>query len=374
VGGLRNGGKGYYALDITNPNVIDETAAAGKVLWEFPRSSTPAAVIANLGQSYGKPLIVKTRAYGWVVLVTSGYNSTTGDAKGHLFVLNARTGAVLADLATTDPASATNQVNLGQISGFVNNGQQDLTVEQVYGGDNLGNIWRFDLSAANPASWSVAKLAQLTDGSGNPQPITSAPELTVIKTKRVVLVGTGRLLGDSDIASTAVQSVYAMVDDLSTNPLITPLRTKLTRKTLTVSAGGIRNVNSDAVDWNNSYGWYFDLPAGERVVGDLTLAYGTLVFTTNQPSSVACTSGSFLYAVDVNTGGQVAQSAFLNGETAWTGKSLAQSLATRPVVVVLPNGQINSLIRSADGGIMSNRLPLSWNRKVRKISWKEIIK
>jgi type IV pilus assembly protein PilY1 len=373
VGGLRNGGPGYYALDITTPNVVDENGAAGKVLWEFPNASTPAGVIANLGYSFGKPLIVKTRAYGWVVLVTSGYNSTTGDAKGHLFVLNARTGAVLRDLVTADGTSA-NQANLGQISGFVANGQQDLTVEQVYGGDNLGNVWRFDLSSASAASWTVAKLAQLIDDTGNAQPVTSAPELSVIKTKRVVLVGTGRLLGDTDIGSTAVQSVYAMVDDGSATPLITPLRTKLTRKTLTVSAGGIRNVNSDAVDWNNSYGWFFDLPAGERVVGDPTLAYGTLVFTTNQPSSVACSSGSYLYAVDVNTGGQVAQSAFLNGETAWTGKALAQTLATRPVVVVLPSGQINSLVRSADGGIMSNRLPLSWNRKVKKVSWKEIIK
>jgi type IV pilus assembly protein PilY1 len=373
VGGLRNGGRGYYALDVTDPNVLDESGAAGKVLWEFPSATTTAGVLNNLGYSFGRPLIVKTRAYGWVVLVTSGYNSTTGDAKGHLFVLHARTGALLVDLITTDGVPA-NQANLGQISGFVNNGQQDLTVEQVYGGDNLGNVWRFDLSAASPASWSVKKLAALTDATGNAQPITAAPELSMIKNKRVVMVGTGRLLGDTDITNAAVQSIYAMVDDGSAAPLISPLRTKLTRKTLTVGAGGIRNVNSDAVDWNNSYGWYFDLPAAERMVGDPTLAYGTLVFTTNQPSSVACSSGSFLYAVDVNTGGQVLQSAFANGETPWTGKALAQSLATRPVVVVLPSGQINSLVRSADGGIMSNRLPLSWNRKVKKVSWKEIIR
>jgi type IV pilus assembly protein PilY1 len=189
-----------------------------------------------------------------------------------------------------------------------------------------------------------------------------------------VLVGTGRLLGDTDIASAAIQSVYAIVDNGTTNPLVNPVRTKLTRKTLTVAAGGVRNVNSDAVDWANSSGWYFDFPAGERVTGDPTLVYGTLIFTTNQPSPVACTSGSFLYAVDVNTGGQVAASNFSTGETPWTGKALAQSLSTRPVVVVLPNGQINSLVRSADGGIMSNRLPLSWNRKVKKVSWKEIIR
>ena len=374
VGGLRYGGKGYYAIDVTNPNVVDENGAASKVLWEFPNGSTAAGVVNNLGYSFGKPLILKTRAYGWVVLVTSGYNSTTTtDFKGHLYVLNASNGAVLKDLVTSDGTS-TNQANLGQISGFVTDGQNDLTVEQVYGGDNLGNIWRFDLHSADASTWTVAKLATLTDSLGNPQPITAAPELSMINNKRVVLVGTGRLLGDTDITNASVQSVYAIVDNGTAAPLISPLRSRLTQKTMSIGAGGIRNINSDAVDWNTTYGWYFDLPAGERLVGDPTLAYGTLVFTTNQPSSVACSSGSYLYAVDAKTGGQVAQSAFATGETAWTGKALAQSLATRPVVVVLPSGQINSLVRSADGGIMSNRLPLSWNRKVKKIGWKEIIR
>jgi type IV pilus assembly protein PilY1 len=374
VGGLRQGGKGYYALDVTSPDSVDELGAAGKVLWEFPNAATDAADVANLGESFGKPVIVKTRAFGWVVVVTSGYNSTTTtDGRGRLFFLDPQTGAVKARLTTTDGTTA-NQANLGQISAFVQNGFQDLTAEQIYGGDNLGNLWRFDVSSASAASWSVAKLATLTDSTGTPQPITSAPELTTIKGKRVVLAGTGRLLGDSDVASTAVQSVYAIVDDGTASPLVSPLRTKLTRKNLTIAAGGLRNINADAVDWLSTYGWYFDLPAGERLSGDPTLVYGTLVFTTNQPSPIACTSGSFLYAVDATTGGQVAQANFATGETPWTGKALAQSLSTRPVVVVLPSGQINSLVRSADGGIMSNRLPLSWNRKVKKVSWKEIIR
>ncbi len=374
VGGLRQGGRGYYALDVTSPDATDENAAAGKVLWEFPNLNTPSTYSINLGQSFGKPLIVKTRAYGWVVVVTSGYNSTTTvDGKGHLYFLNPVNGAVLKELVTADGTTA-NQANLGQISGFVLNGQQDLTVEQIYGGDNLGGIWRFDVSLNDPATWTVAKLAALTDASGNPQPVTSAPELVVVKNKRVVLVGTGRLLGDTDVNSVAVQSMYAIVDNGTATPLVNPLRTKLTQKTLTIAAGGVRNINSDSVDWINSSGWYFDLPAGERVSGDPTAAFGTLILTTNQPSPVACTSGSFLYAVDINTGGQVALSNFATGETPWTGKALAQSLSTRPVVVVLPSGQINSLVRSADGGIMSNRLPLSWSRKVKKVSWKEIIR
>ncbi len=103
VGGLRQGGQGFYALDVTVPDAADENAAAGKVLWEFPNAST-AAYANNVGYSYGKPLIVKTRAFGWVVVVTSGYNSTTTtDGKGHLFFLNPTDGTVLKELVTSGP-------------------------------------------------------------------------------------------------------------------------------------------------------------------------------------------------------------------------------------------------------------------------------
>ena len=203
-------------------------------------------------------------------------------------------------------------------------------MEQIYGGDNLGNILALRRSRSNStAELERSQLATLTDASGNPQPITSAPELTVVKNKHVVVVGTGRMLGRQPTSP-------ALRCSRSTRSWITarlrrsstPLRTKLTQKTLTVAAGGVRNINSDAVDWVNSSGWFFDLPAGERVSGDLTAAFGTLIMTTNQPSPVACSSGSFLYAVDINTGGQVALGNFATGETPWTGKSLAQSLST----------------------------------------------
>src|SRR5204862_5598888 len=92
VGGLNDGGVGYYALDITdtlNP----------KPLWEF-KSSTPTYG-SNLGLSYGNPVITKMKDGTWVVALTSGYNNTSGDGRGHLFLLNANTGAVLRDVATS---------------------------------------------------------------------------------------------------------------------------------------------------------------------------------------------------------------------------------------------------------------------------------
>src|SRR6185312_3065569 len=90
VGGLGKGGKGIYALDVTNvPAAVDTTSSttveasqAGKVLWEFTN--------ADMGYGYGPPLIIKTRKYGWVVAMTSGYNNTGGTLAGHgiLYILN----------------------------------------------------------------------------------------------------------------------------------------------------------------------------------------------------------------------------------------------------------------------------------------------
>ena len=67
VGGLNKGGRGYYALDITNPaDWTSEAAVAGKVLWEFTNE--------DMGLSFGRPLVVRTARDGWVVIVPSGYN------------------------------------------------------------------------------------------------------------------------------------------------------------------------------------------------------------------------------------------------------------------------------------------------------------
>ena len=97
VGGLGKGGRAYYALDITNPAAITaasaasrETVAASKVLWEFTDS--------RLGFTYGEPVFVKTRKYGWTVILPSGYNNP--DGSGYIFFVNPRTGALLEAVST----------------------------------------------------------------------------------------------------------------------------------------------------------------------------------------------------------------------------------------------------------------------------------
>ena len=99
VGGLNLGGMGYYALDITDP-------ANPKALWEFTDS--------NLGYSYGNPKIVKLKDGTWVVVISSGYNNTAGDGQGHLFILNANTGAIIHNM-TTGVGSTSTPSKIGRI-------------------------------------------------------------------------------------------------------------------------------------------------------------------------------------------------------------------------------------------------------------------
>jgi type IV pilus assembly protein PilY1 len=301
VGGLGKGGRGFYALDLTTPTASSEADAAAKVLWEFPNSATDSTLKLNIGYSYGKPVITKTAAYGWVVLVTSGYNNGTGtdnsggDGHGYIWVLDAKTGNVLNTIdtgvgTTGDPSG------LAHIAAWADNADLDNTATYVYGGDLKGNLWRFDLTdSTGTIIYTARKLAVLKNASGVTQPVTTVPELASIAvssalTKRFVFVGTGQYLGDSDVTTTQTQTMYGIVDDLSTasDPVIAnPTRDSLVAQAFTTS-GTTRTVSNNTVDYTTKKGWYIDLPiTGERVNTDPALALGALFFTSNIPSSAA---------------------------------------------------------------------------------------
>ncbi len=394
VGGLGKGGRGFYALDVTAlPGA--ETDLAGKVLWEFPNSATNATVRANIGYSFGRPIIVKTRARGWVVLVTSGYNNGTnagdsgGDGKGYLFVLNARTGDLIQAIST-GVGSTSEPSGLAHISGYVESRDTDNTVDYVYGGDLKGNVWRFDLShASSIGGWNVALLASLVDSSGNFQPVTTEPELAKISItggtyKRFVYVGTGRYLGDSDIPGVSganvnasqTQTMYGLVDDLSnpggSNPVINPLRANLQQQTFTVNADGSRVATANSLNFSTQKGWYIDLPAaGERLDTHPTLAYSALVFNTNAPNSDPCVPGgsSYLNMLDYQTGG------YLEGSAG--GKSsirYADTLANRAILIKLPNGTILALTRKSDATTTAGPgTPVSSSSGTTRKSWIELM-
>ncbi len=262
VGGLGKGGAAYYALDVTDPSaIISETAAATKVLWEFKPT--------DLGYTYDKPLVTKTRAFGgaWLVVVSSGYNNPSGEGK--LYFVRASDGALLKTMSTGAGTPGTPS-GLGHPSGYTKDFHNQLA-EQIYAGDLLGNFWRFDVSDPNPSNWTSGQMANLVDGLGIPQPVTTAPQIEIDISNgidRWVFVGTGKMYDDSDLGNTQVQTLYALRDGTSDAPWpISPNFTPPVSRSTTGMLPLIHDLaNEFGLPGKPDKGWFDDLPAGQRIV------------------------------------------------------------------------------------------------------------
>ncbi|WP_372527572.1 pilus assembly protein [Piscinibacter sp.] len=301
VGGLNAGGRGYYALDVTDP-------ATPIALWEIS-----SATDNDLGLTFGNPVITKNKAGTWVAAFTSGYNNVSpGSGNGYLYVRNALTGVSIDKIATyttgtTAAGDTTTPSNLGKINAWVDH-ETDNTAKRIYGGDMLGNVWRFDFDDnIAPSGKEAFLLAQAHTPGGAAQPITTKPQLSAISanntTSNSVIIGTGRLLGATDIGSTTVQSIYVFKDDLSTTSLgVLRNNPGMVHEVL----GATRLVTSpQGVNWSTQSGWYMDFDvtanSGERLNTDMALSNNLLVVPANITTSTPCAPGgsSWLYFIDI---------------------------------------------------------------------------
>ena len=383
VGGLNSGGRGYYALDVTNPT-------NPKGLWEFCTDSALCNVTdPDLGFTHGNPVITK-RAYDgkWVVLVSSGYNNVpdatdlfpdTGNGKGYLYVLDAITGAILQKI-DTGAGDTTTPLGFAKISAFADDFIHDNTAKWVYGGDLQGNVWRFDLTVS-PAT--VMKLATLKDSSGRPQSVTTRPELAVKGSSPLLIIGTGRYLGTNDLVDGATLSpalpyayentMYVFKDTL-TNAGDLRLRSDMQARTMTAIDSVTRTVSSSpAMNWATKMGWYLDFnPAnaspGERMNIDPQLILGTLIFATNVPENSACSVGgsSWLYQLDYLEGAFVTTAA--NGVAGTKSNNSTVGF----VVVKLPSGAIKVIKTESTGAKGTVGVNIgSGGAGGKRVSWRE---
>lgn len=289
IGALGKGGRGYYALDVTDP-------ANPQPLWNFSVNNEP-----NIGYTYGVPFVTKLADGTWVALVTSGYNNVpegsnypTADGVGRVFVLDLATGNVLKTIST-GAGSVAAPSGLARLNVKVNDFSTDNTAIGAYGGDLLGNMWRFNLDAG-----TATKLVSFGTG----KPIMAGPEIGDVDGTKVIFFGTGRYLGESDLDDTSVQSIYGIKDDGSTTITNT---SQLVAQTLS-GTGSTRNITKNTVDWATKFGWYVDLPdSGERIALDPQLFFGTLVVASTVPTASECQPGgySWLYQLDYRTGGYI---------------------------------------------------------------------
>ncbi len=402
VGGLGLGGRGYYALDVTDP-------ASPRALWEICSDSTLCAISdADIGYTYGNPVITKRSTDGqWVVIVSSGYNNNAGgvgNGQGTMFVLNAATGLVLNKVSTgaaTNPPSG-----LAKLSPWADSLIQDNTVRFIYGGDLNGDVWRFDLGVPGASSATLptaTRITSLKDSLGNKQSVTTRPELgdplnnvdslAIPPTGNpAIFVGTGRYLGVTDVTNMSVQSVYGLKDDLALSAGAAYFGgangardAALTRQYIYQPTTTTRTTSQNSVAWLSTKGWYADLVAydaanaalspspspGERVNIDPVLVSGSLIVVTNVPATGSCTFGgtSWLYTFDFLTGSNVTTS---TGQV--TGIKLPSDAITVGMVVGrLPGGQLRAWITDSTGGKTPVAPPVKGTGATMRSSWRELI-
>ncbi len=414
VGGLRLGGRGVYALDITDPTQVTEANAGSKVLWEFNADAPVVTGVgnpANLGYTFGQPNIGRLHNGKWAVLVPGGYfpdcsksdkpvNCTTLAAASNgyssLFILDAETGALIQELKTrTDISGVTSGGLSSVVLGDYNNDQVD---DVAFAGDLNGNLWRFDLTDATPANWQSHVTLAYKPVTPGAQPITVMPRLfpDPATNRFIVVFGTGKYLGAADNTSNsaATQSIYGIRDklDSSSGLPITAEHVDLQQQTLyqATSTNGVNTVRglTDNALTAAQNGWYIDLDLtsspGERMVVTAGALFDTnrAIVTTLIPGTqdpCSATIAGALMVLNAATGGSGGGLSGPPGPTSWgtgvTGVSVVGGLVKNPptggsvpVATVIGGGKLLIPGLEMQGGGNINIDDAIWRRR----AWREL--
>jgi type IV pilus assembly protein PilY1 len=357
VGGLRRGGKGYFALNITSAkSIASEDMLKSRVLWEASDANDP-----DMGYSFCKPIIIKSNSatYPWVVIFGNGYNSVS--EKAVLYIMDPKDGFPIRKI------EAHAGMDNGLSNALVIDANYDEKADFVYAGDLKGNLWKFDLRDSDHTKWGVAfnkdgapqPLYQAKGPGGSPQPITTKPDIMYHPEKQGFLVcfGTGKYFTESDFSDTSTQSIYGVWDygdavyDLrhktwstdddteflgtftrdDNGPLTNqPPKVGLMQQTpadVDYTVGDIKYTLRLLTDhkpaWKtaedasgqepdpsaaetNHAGYYIDLPMGERVITNVIIRGGMLLALAFKPTVDICGSGGDSIFMEINafTGGR----------------------------------------------------------------------
>ncbi len=251
VAGLNKGGKGYYALDVTNPDAANEDELRAKVLWEFDGSQTGET--ARVGYSYGQPLPIFTN-YGWVVAVSSGYQNATGT--GHIWLLDPRNGQVIKRLDVPDNAGATvsNPIGLAHMEVFFQSDREQRARRNCMRPTCAATSGAATSTASTASAWPTEGMKIASVGA----PITSSPAIAINprdRSERWVFFGTGQMLSTADLSVAATRTFYAIKDGARARRR--PSRRRSSGRTWSPSRRAAPRPRVAAVK-----GWYMDMTAG----------------------------------------------------------------------------------------------------------------
>ncbi|MDA1074950.1 MAG: PilC/PilY family type IV pilus protein [Proteobacteria bacterium] len=295
VSGLGAGGQAYFHIDVVDTDIDTDAKLMAKHKWEI-NDRNPG--MADLGFTYSRALIVKVKngtGWRWALIFGNGYGSTVddgmvGSGRAVLFVVDLYSGALVRKIDTLAG-------DLANPNGLSSPSVEDLNADGIadyaYAGDLDGNIWKFDLTDSNPASWHVdfsgLPMFRTVNGQGQVQAITTPPRVVRHPDGGLlVMVATGRMLSatDEDFTVDEVQSVYGLHDRMNgIRPVLSKLVVQSQDERL-YGASEVRTSTNHPVVSSTDDGWLVDLLAGERVLTPLQIRSGRVLFTSTNPTII----------------------------------------------------------------------------------------
>ncbi|ENX1059376.1 pilus assembly/adherence protein PilC, partial [Neisseria gonorrhoeae] len=292
-GAMGLGGRGAYALDLTK---IDSNNLTGVSMFDVQNESKNNGV--KLGYTVGTPQIGKTQNGTYSAFLASGYaakkiDDSTNKTALYVYDLKDTLGTPIAKIEAPGGKG-------GLSSPTLVDKDLDGTVDIAYAGDRGGNMYRFDLSNSDPNKWSAKAIFEGT------KPITSAPAVSRLKDKRVVIFGTGSDLTEDDVLDTKEQYIYGIFDDDKGTGTV-----KVTVQNGT--AGGLLEQNlmqenktlflNKRSDGSGSKGWAVKLTGGQRVTVKPTVVLRTAFVTIRKYKDDGCGADTAILGINTADGG-----------------------------------------------------------------------
>ncbi|HGG9820003.1 TPA: PilC family type IV pilus tip adhesin, partial [Neisseria meningitidis] len=296
-GAMGFGGRGAYALDLTKAENGNPTAVS---LFDVKNDKNKGNNSAELGYTVGTPQIGKTHDGKYAAFLASGYATKTIDDqqnKTALYVYDLESSGTLIKKIDVPGGKG------GLSSPTLVDKDLDGTVDIAYAGDRGGNMYRFDLSSQDPKQWSVRTIFEGT------KPITSAPAISQLKDKRVVIFGTGSDLSEDDVLSTSEQYIYGIFDDdtATTGSVnFSGLGGGLLEQELKQEGKTLFLTDYKRSDGSGNKGWVVKLKDGQRVTVKPTVVLRTAFVTIHKYTGTdKCGAETAILGINTADGGKL---------------------------------------------------------------------
>ncbi|HGH6179678.1 TPA: PilC family type IV pilus tip adhesin, partial [Neisseria meningitidis] len=301
-GAMGLGGRGAYALDLTKADGSDPTAVS---LFDVKngnngKNSNNSNNSVQLGYTVGTPQIGKTHNGKYAAFLASGYATKTIDStdnKTALYVYDLESSGTLIKKIDVPGGKG------GLSSPTLVDKDLDGTVDIAYAGDRGGNMYRFDLSNNDPTKWSVRTIFKGTPD----KPITSAPAVSKLKDKRVVIFGTGSDLSEDDVDKKDIQSIYGIFDnDTGTDVAEEGQGKGLLEQHLTQEDKTLFLTDYKRSDGSGDKGWVVKLQPGQRVTVKPTVVLRTAFVTIHKYTGTdKCGAETAILGINTADGGKL---------------------------------------------------------------------